>query len=153
MKVSAPLRTIAAFEAAKGMIVLLAGFGTLALIHFDAQRWADYIVAHLHLDLAKHEPKIFVELANQLTNSRMWMLALAAAMYALVRFVEAYGLWYGRRWAEWFAVLSGCIYIPFELREVMLKAGWLPWAALLLNLLVVGVMGYDLKRRQPEKVI
>ena len=69
MKVSAPLRTIAAFEAAKGMLVLLAGFGTLALIHFDAQRWAGYIVAHLHLNLAKHEPKIFIDLANQLNSS------------------------------------------------------------------------------------
>lgn len=150
---SAPLRTIAAFEAAKGALVLLAGFGALALIHHDVQHWAAQLVAHLHLNLAKHHPRIFLNLSQQLTSTHLWMLALAAAFYALVRFVEAYGLWHGRRWAEWFAVLSGCVYIPFELREIAYRPSWLAWGALLLNLLVVGVMAYDLKRRKAEIVI
>ncbi|MCZ7627423.1 MAG: DUF2127 domain-containing protein [Candidatus Methylomirabilis sp.] len=42
-----------------------------------------------------------------------------AAGYASVRFVEAYGLWLERRWAEWFAAVSGGIYIPFEIYELL----------------------------------
>ena len=46
------LRTVAAFEAFKGIAVLIAGSGFLALIGRDAQALAERIVRHLHLDPA-----------------------------------------------------------------------------------------------------
>jgi len=42
----------------------------------------------------------------------LWALALAAMLYAAVRFAEAYGLWHGRSWAEWFAILTGGYIFP-----------------------------------------
>jgi uncharacterized membrane protein (DUF2068 family) len=37
----------------------------------------------------------------------------------VVRFIEAYGLWHRRRWAEWLALLSTGMYLPWELVEVI----------------------------------
>ncbi|UUZ70577.1 DUF2127 domain-containing protein [Polaromonas sp. P2-4] len=71
---------------------------------------------------------------------------MGAATYALVRFVEAYGLWRSRRWAEWFAAISGAIYIPFELYELRHHVGWLTVAALFLNVLVVALVARALLR-------
>ncbi len=70
----------------------------------------------------------------------MWLLAILAGAYGLVRFVEAYGLWRGRRWAEWFAAVSGGIYIPFELYELFRGTIWLSLSALLANVFIVGLM-------------
>lgn len=143
------VRAVALFEAAKGTLVLLTGFGALSLIHHDAQRFAEQLVGHLHLNPAKHYPRIFIDTAAHLTDARLWMLATLAATYGLVRFVEAYGLWRGRRWAEWFAAVSGGIYIPFELYELFQGINWLSLGALMANVLIVGLMVNALLRNQP----
>jgi uncharacterized membrane protein (DUF2068 family) len=142
------VRAVALFEAAKGTLVVLSGFGALTLVHHDAQRFAEQLVGHLHLNPAKHYPQIFIDAAANLTETRLLVLAALAAAYGLVRFIEAYGLWYGRRWAEWFAAVSGAVYIPFELYELVQRASWLSLGALLANVLVAGLMVNALYRVQ-----
>jgi uncharacterized membrane protein (DUF2068 family) len=75
-----------------------------------------------------------------LTNTRLWLIAGFAAFYTTLRAFESYGLWHGRRWAEWFAALSGGIYIPIEVYELILKVSWLKLGALVINLVIVGYM-------------
>jgi len=142
------VRAVALFEATKGTLVILTGFGALSLIHHDVQRIAEQLVGHLHLNPAKHYPRIFIDTAANLTDTRLWRLASLAATYGLIRFVEAYGLWLGRRWAEWFAAVSGGIYIPFELYELLQGATWLAFGALVVNVLIVGLMIHTLLRVQ-----
>jgi uncharacterized membrane protein (DUF2068 family) len=143
------IRAVALFEAAKGTLVLLTGFGVLSLVHRDTQRFAEQLVGHLHLNPAKHFPRIFIDAAANLTETRLVLLAILAATYALVRFIEAYGLWRGRRWAEWFAAVSGAIYIPFELYELFKGMNLLSICALAVNILVVALMLNALYRIQP----
>lgn len=149
MQSSGTLRTVALLEAAKGLLVLVAGIGVLSFVHHDAQWVAERLVGHLHLNPASRYPRIFLEFAAQATDSRLRTLAALAAGYASVRFVEAYGLWLERRWAEWFAAVSGGIYIPFEIYELLYGESWLSFAALLGNIIVVGLMIQALSRRPP----
>lgn len=154
MKTSGSVRAVALLEAAKGTLVFLAGFGALSLVHRDAQRIAEELIGHLHLNPAKRYPSIFIEAAGHLTDTRLWFLTSLATAYGLLRFLEAYGLWRERPWAEWLAAGSGAIYIPFELYELIRGFGWVSVGALVVNLLVVGVMinalhrGYRVKRRE-----
>ena len=152
MRLSSALRTVALFEAAKGLLVLLVGFGLLSLIHQDIQRVAERLVAHAHLNPAARYPRIFVDLANQLTDARLLLIAAGAGVYFLVRFIEAYGLWYARRWAEWLAALSGAIYVPFEVFELYEHATWLSLGALVVNLTIVVFMLYSLFHADGEKL-
>lgn len=140
MRLFNTIRAVSAFEAAKGTMVLLAGFGALSLIHHDVQRIAEQLVGHLHLNPAKHYPRIFLDTAAHVTDTRLWLLAFLAATYALVRFVEAYGLWHGKRWAEWFAAVSGSLYVPFEIYELYKGITLLTLSALVVNLLIVSLM-------------
>src|SRR5258706_297623 len=114
MKSTPGLRAVAVYEAAKGALVFIAGFGLLSLMQHDMQHFAEQLIAHLHLNPAKGYPRIFIDAATNVTNTRLWLLAGFALVYALVRWVEAIGLWLGKRWAEWFAVASGAIYVPAE---------------------------------------
>ena len=146
MRFSNALRTVALIEATKGALVLLAGFGLLSLIHHDIQRFAERLIAHGHLNPAAHFPRIFEEVATQLTDSRLLLIAAGAGVYSLARFIEAYGLWYGRRWAEWFAALSAGIYIPFELFALYERITWLRLGMLMLNVMIVTMMLYGMFR-------
>jgi len=140
------LHGIAVLEGAKGLMVLLAGAGLLALLHRDAQALASEFIAHLHLNPANHYPRIFVELAGKLTDARLWWLALGAFGYALLRLIEAYGLWRERRWAAWLGALSSGIYVPLELYALLAKPNLLHTLLLLLNAVVVGILVWTLVR-------
>jgi ABC-type transport system substrate-binding protein len=52
---------------------------------------------------------VLIRLASNVTDAKLWTAAAAAVVYSIVRFVEAYGLWHRRIWAEWFALLSGAM--------------------------------------------
>ncbi len=133
----AGIRAVALFEAIKGLIVLAAGLGLLALVHRDAQGVAEEIVRHLHLNPARHFPRVFLDAAATVTDARLWALALTAMVYAAVRFAEAYGLWRKQAWAEWFAILTGGIYLPVELYELTVSVTIVKAAIFLVNLFIV----------------
>jgi len=146
------LRAVALFEAAKGALVLIAGFGLAALVHRDAQHIAERLVHRLHLDAAKRYPRIFLDLMSNVSDAQLWALAAFAAVYAVLRFAEAYGLWFGRRWGEWIAALSGGIYVPVEVYELWRGVSWIKLAALLLNSAVVAYMCYLLWRGRRRQI-
>lgn len=139
---AAGLRAAALFEAAKGAVVIMAGLGLLALVHRNAQQVAEEIVQHLHFNPARGFPRVFLDASASATDARLWSLALAAAAYALVRFVEAYGLWRQRVWAQWFGILSGSIYLPIEVFELTVSVTPVKLAVLAVNLFVVGSLSW-----------
>jgi len=140
----AGIRTVAFFEAIKGALVLLAGLGVLSLIHRNIQAIAENLVRHSHLDPASHYPRIFLDAAKHTTDGRLWAFAGAAAVYSLVRFAEAYGLWFERRWAEWFALTTSGLYLPLEIFELVHRPTPVKLAILVTNLGIVAYMTYAL---------
>jgi uncharacterized membrane protein (DUF2068 family) len=111
---STGLKCVAFFEGAKGTLVLGAGCGLLLLIHRDLHQAASELIRLFHLNPASKYPGIFLDLADRTSDARLWAMAAAAAIYAAVRCAEAIGLWFDRRWAEWFGFLSGAIYLPLD---------------------------------------
>lgn len=65
-------------------------------------------------------------------------MALAAMLYAIIRFAEAYGLWREQVWAEWFGIISGSLYLPVEVYELTVHVSVIKVCILLVNLIVVG---------------
>jgi len=134
------LKPIAVFEAFKGAVVLVAGFGLLSFLGKDADALAERLVHRMHLNPANHYPEIFIRAMADVSDAKLWLLAGFAALYAAIRFSEAYGLWHERRWAEWLAALSGAVYVPVEIYELTVHVTWLKLGALTLNLVVVAYM-------------
>jgi uncharacterized membrane protein (DUF2068 family) len=134
------VRIVAVFEALKGGLVLSAGLGLLSLLHHDLQAVAERLVRHSHLNPARHYPRIFIEAAAHMNDSRLRSLAALAFLYAAVRFVEAYGLWRMRVWAEWFAIIAGSVYLPVEVYEIFRRATWMRGMVLMTNLLIVAYL-------------
>lgn len=140
------LRVVAFFEGAKGVLVLLVGFEALSFLHRDIHGAAVQLVEHFHLNPASHYPRIFLDAIEQVNDTRLWFMAVTAAVYSLARIIEAVGLWLRKRWAEWFAILSGGVYVPIELYEVVHEVTWPRLTLLIVNLGVVAYVVYELMR-------
>jgi len=136
------LRAVASVEFFKGLIVLLAGFGVLSLVHRDAWDVAESTLEWLKISPDAHYAQVFLNLADQVTDAKLWAVAVGAAAYSSLRFVESYGLWRERAWAEWLAMISGAVYLPFEIYELARRAGWIRFAIFAVNLAVVLYMVY-----------
>jgi len=134
------VRAVALFEAAKGLLMLLAGFGAFQLMHRDSRALAVEFVGWLNLHPTGRYSSVFIGAASHVTDQRLWMFAGFALLYAGFRLLEAYGLWRERAWAEWLAVVSGGIYLPVEIYEVVLKFTPIRVGVLAGNLLVVVFM-------------
>lgn len=136
------LRLVAVFEASKGLLVLLVGLELLSLIHHGVQNVGEEIVERFHLNFARHHPRILLYATTHLNDSNVRLLALAALAYSTVRFIEAYGLWRLRAWAEWFAIVSGGVYLPFELYELVRHPTVVKVVIVILNAAIVAYLLY-----------
>src|ERR1700691_2323764 len=115
---------VALVKAVKAGLVLIASFGLLSLVHHDVRALAEHLVGWLHLNPAKKYPGLFLEAASRLTDARLLGFAALAIVYAVMREIEAYALWHQRRWAEWFALVSGGVYLPIEIYELARGVTW-----------------------------
>jgi uncharacterized membrane protein (DUF2068 family) len=113
------LRAVALLEAFKGIFVLLMGVCALLLVHRDAWLYAESLLALLHINPDRRLAQMFLDFSDNVTDARLWAAARIAFAYCLLRFIEAYGLWRERAWAEWFAFISGTLLLPLEIRELM----------------------------------
>jgi uncharacterized membrane protein (DUF2068 family) len=125
------------FEFFKGVFVVAMGVCALALVHKDVWLIAETLLALLHISTDRHSAQLFLDFADTITDARLWAAARIAFAYAALRFTESYGLWKGRTWAEWVALISGALLLPWEVRELMRGITVFRCALFLGNLAVV----------------
>ena len=79
------------------------------------------------------------EIRKSFAISHTALLIIAAALvgYALIELVEGVGLWFLKRWAEYFTVVATAAFLPLEIYELTEKVTWLRIGALLFNIAAV----------------
>ena len=85
------------------------------------------------------DSKLLGLIQDSFTVTSRWLtwLAIGLAVYALIELVESVGLWLGKRWGEYFALVATSIFLPWEVYDLAVKPTWLRAAALVINLLLV----------------
>jgi uncharacterized membrane protein (DUF2068 family) len=68
--------------------------------------------------------------------------ALAVGAYAILEGVEAVGLWFQRRWAEYLTLIATAAFLPFEVRELIDRITAFRVIGFLLNVAVVVYLLY-----------
>jgi uncharacterized membrane protein (DUF2068 family) len=112
------LQTVATIEFLKGVFVTLMGICALLLVHKDAWLYAESLLAAFHISTDRRIAQMFLDLADNVTDAKLWAAAWLAFAYSTLRFIEGYGLWRCRTWAEWVAAISGTLLLPLEVREL-----------------------------------
>jgi len=133
------LRTVALLEFAKGVVVLAA---VISLHWVDPSDVAGAFLDFLHISPDRHFAHLLLSFADRLSNVKLWQLVIGASVYSGLRFAEAFGLWRAKAWAEWIALISGAIYLPYEVVRLVHRVSLLHVSIFLINLAVVAFMFY-----------
>jgi uncharacterized membrane protein (DUF2068 family) len=144
-RVDAGLHLIALFEALKGALALATAAALELLGPAPLQNLMADAVGLLHMD-PRHGT--LAVLARELDPSAVRMIAAGVLAYGLLRGIEAWGLWRARAWASWLGCASAAIYLPVDLYAIARHPGWVSATALAVNVIIVWVLGADLRRRQ-----
>jgi len=130
---------VAILEGTKGVLVLLAtfGFAEILLRHVDLEDAAQNLLFFLHIDPDRKISHALMHLAGRMMDANLVTVLAIACVYSSLRFIESYGLWRQRVWAEWLAIVSGAVYLPFELYNLIRRPTMPHWGILLVNIGVV----------------
>src|SRR5882724_905722 len=143
------LRGIALFEAAKDLLAVMVAIWLLSLLHKDIQDVAEHLLHFLHrifrLNPDGHLARSIIRGARRVTRGNLDLWIGGTLLYSTIRFVEAAGLWMEKQWAEWFALISGCLYLPIEIYELAHHATPVKWAVFATNLLIVAYLAWLLR--------
>lgn len=143
------LRGIALFEAGKGLLAVMVAVWLLSLLHKDIQNVAEHLLRFLHrifrLNPDGHLARSIVRGARRVTPSNLHLWIGGTILYSIIRFAEAAGLWLEKQWAEWFALISGCLYLPIEIYELAHHATPIKWAVFATNVLIVAYLAWLLR--------
>jgi uncharacterized membrane protein (DUF2068 family) len=83
-----------------------------------------------------------IDKAFTLQSSRLHLFAAIILVYAGVEGVEAVGLWYQRRWAEYLTFLVTASLLPLEVYELVTRLSPLKIVAFVINVAVVAYLLY-----------
>lgn len=144
------LQAVACVEFFKGIFVVVMGVCALFLIHKDVWLYAQSLLTLLHVNTDSHIAQMFLDFADSVTDARLWTAARIAFLYAALRFTEGYGLWKSRTWAEWVALVSGTLLLPFEIRELFRGVTLIRGGLLIGNIAIVVYMLYVILETRRE---
>src|SRR5260370_696905 len=79
------LRAVASFEFIKGIFVLLIGLCAILLVRTDAWVMAETLLTLFHISTDRHVAQVFLDFADNLTDTRLWAAANLAFVYSALR--------------------------------------------------------------------
>ncbi|MDR7134813.1 uncharacterized membrane protein (DUF2068 family) [Lysobacter niastensis] len=139
------LHVIAVFEAAKGLLALMAASGLEILGPAPLQRWLHELINRFQLDPGHGA---IAWLTQAINPDGVHTAAAVVLAYGLLRMLEAWGLWRVKAWASWLGCISAAIYLPLDVYALFHHPGWLSSIVLVVNLIVVAVLARDLANRR-----
>jgi uncharacterized membrane protein (DUF2068 family) len=75
--------------------------------------------------------------AFSLRSGTLRLVGIAVAVYAALEGIEAVGLWFARRWAEYLTFIATSVFLPLEVYELTRTLSPLKIVALIINVAVV----------------
>jgi uncharacterized membrane protein (DUF2068 family) len=127
------LAAAAAFDLAANHDIALAKFQQIVAAAGPLAQQLGIDLEHFHL-LTKAES------ALALSDNIYVYVGSGLTLYALLQLVEAFGLWRGRRWAEYLTVVATTLFVPLELYELINHPTVFKGVLLFLNLVAVGYL-------------
>lgn len=149
---SKSLKTIACLKVLRGSIAITIGV-SLFLVYrrSEAFSWIDHPILG---GIASNDPFLQMVFAwlGSFNQAQILSIAVLASLMGALRWVEAGGIWFNQSWAQWLAVFSGFVCIPFEINELIYRFSWLMVFVLLVNTLIVSYPLYVLYAKRLTKL-
>lgn len=124
------LKAIALIKVLRGSIALTVGILLLKLQSVTALK------ASIHPELEDTTLLLLIDYLEQVDENILLFIGLITITFGLIRYAEAIGLWFEKRWAEWLALLTSLAYIPFELMGLATDFNFKVLIILIVNLVI-----------------
>jgi uncharacterized membrane protein (DUF2068 family) len=134
------LRLIAAFKLLKGFALLAVGIGALRLLHKDVAEILEHWINMFRVDPHNHFINRLLEKLSILDDRRLKEVSVGTFIYSAIFFTEGIGLALGKRWAEYFTIITTASFLPLEIYELVKHVSAGKMFALLINLAVVAYL-------------
>lgn len=131
------LRVIAVYKFIKAfglLLVALVAFGFVHTPWLDAT--ADWI-EHLPIRTGHGYLVRWTEALTDFSTRKFVIIGIATSVYATLFGVEGWGLWTGKRWAEYLTIFATASLIPLELWEMWQRPTALKAVAVVVNVAIV----------------
>jgi uncharacterized membrane protein (DUF2068 family) len=135
---------IALLEASKAVLALLAATGLEVLGPQPLRDGVNALIRRFSLD---PDHGTLPSLLNMISPDAVHLAAAAMVAYGILHLFEAWGLWRAKAWASWLGCVTAGIYLPFDIFAIIRHPGWASWTVLVINLIVVGVLARDIRKR------
>jgi uncharacterized membrane protein (DUF2068 family) len=131
------LKVIACLKILRGTIAIVIGVSLLEVhLYLQFNSWEN----HSNLkNLALNDPffQLLTSYFSRLTQEQIVSVSVLAICLGALRWLEAYGIWLNKNWACYLAVVTGFIYIPFEINELLNQFSWIIFTILIINIIAV----------------
>lgn len=142
------LRLIAVFKLLKAALLIALGVGVMRLVHRDVagmvESWADL----LRLDPGNRYINAALEKASVLTPHRIKEVGLGSLIYGGLFLTEGIGLWFLKRWAEWFTVIITSSLLPIEVYEIHRHPSVVKVVVIAVNVGIVAYLVYQIRNKR-----
>lgn len=142
------LKAIAVFKILHGLLLLALGF---SLVFLNSRtRWLEQISSWTEEELLlRHSRAVLFllgKLQDALAGGYLRATAILALVYAAILFVEGFGVYFQKRWAEFLMVFATGLLIPLEVRHVWHRPSIAAVGILLVNCFIVWFLYRVLQR-------
>jgi uncharacterized membrane protein (DUF2068 family) len=127
------------------------GFGVFRLVHEDAGRVFEHVVAQLKLDPENRFIHALINRVSGMDQRTIKAIGLGTFLYAFLHTIEGAGLILGWNWAAYFTVAMTASLIPLEAYEVLNRGTVLKSFVLLANAGIVLYLAMQLIRERRSK--
>jgi uncharacterized membrane protein (DUF2068 family) len=141
---------IAVFKLLKGVVLLAVGIGGLRLLHKDVAAIADHWINAFRGDPHNRYLHWLLAKLPMVDDRKLKELSVGTFVYSAIFLTEGTGLALGKRWAEYFTIVTTASFLPLELYEIFRHATIAKGVALAVNIAVVLYLVREL-RRYPKK--
>lgn len=137
---------IALFKLLKATSLLLLAMAAHHLLHHSAadivRRW----VPRLRIDPRGRETQAFIRKLTGISERQLRALSVGTLIYAVMFYIEGFGLLFRRRWAEYMTVITTAGLLPVEGYEVFRRPTAVRFALLIVNALIVVWLIWEIRR-------
>lgn len=141
---------IGASKILEAVLLIMLALGMFRLLHGDAQETLIHWTRAIRVDPDNRFVHTALERVTGLSPHKMEEIGLGTLLYGLLFGIEGVGLLFGKRWAEYVAVISTAGFLPIEVYEIFQKFRWTKVVVLILNILIVVYLVVRLWQTRPS---
>ncbi len=135
----------------KGCLLLALAIGLLQLLHQDIAHTLTRIANALKVDPNNRYLTDLLARSRLISDNNIGVVSGLTFAYSALFFVEGFGLYFEKVWAEFLTIIVTSAFIPLELFEIALHPNIWKVATLFINITIVAYLVWIIRKQRASE--